>query len=54
MNFLSDRNNFIGEEAHEVIVTESLRNTWLNRALSQPGYSAEKRPGIGLILFYQL
>ena len=28
MNLLSAKNDFIGKEAHEVITTESLRNTW--------------------------
>uniref|UniRef100_A0A3Q3WQ45 Uncharacterized protein n=1 Tax=Mola mola TaxID=94237 RepID=A0A3Q3WQ45_MOLML len=34
---------------------EGSRNAWFNRmmALSQPGYSAEKDPGLILVFFYQ-
>jgi len=51
----STKNNLNGEDAHEVITAESYMSTWLNRArtLCQPGYSAEKKPGIVLLLFYQ-
>ena len=46
--------NFIIKEAHEVVTTESYRNTWINRVMTlcQPGQSAEKEPGAVFILLY--
>ena len=45
MNSVSNSYNFIIKEAHEIIATESYRNTWINQAmtLSQLGYSDEKK-----------
>lgn len=48
MNFVSNKQNFIIKEAHKVLTAGCYRNTRVDRgmALCQPGYSAEKQPGV--------
>ena len=54
INFISNGRDFIIKEVHKIIAAEGYRDVWIYRAvtLCQPGYSAEKKPGVVLIILY--